>query len=554
LKFEYLKADWVKFFEAAKAKVTEKEIADEFAKRKEGFRMSMEDELARPLPSIDTPEAETDDTSETAKPADDTKNEPGETKAEEKKEAGKPADKPADKQPEEKPAAKDGEKATEKQPEAPGEKKLEPPRNNGGAEGAADEPATSGANDKPAAAANEKKESPAGAAGAKTAGDLGQPALKSGPAPPEPDEPPPVRAPEPPLHDDEILHRFRDELITSIATESAQKAIDKALDEAKGKMDVFYELDWTRWRDEHAKASPTEGPKFDLARFAKADLGLTFHRTTPLSAFEARREPELGKSLVVGRTTGERGEDFVQFAFTKRTFYQPARSKREDDLHKHQYVFWRIDESAERVPSFTEIRDEVLRVWKISNKSGKNARDLARVRADDIARNVRGLNQTLKERYLGESTTKVIETDAFSWRTRGRTPLGADFGFPRLSDIEGVEEPGDEFMRSLFQLKDREIGVATNAPGTVVYVAQVFDEPGSDPESLRRLFTSTPYSFVNRQLVELLRLPEDYAQEGPAIISYIERPEYFRRLFDQLEKLYDVEWVEKEPDAEAEQT
>jgi hypothetical protein len=116
-------------------------------------------------------------------------------------------------------------------------------------------------------------------------------------------------------------------------------------------------------------------------------------------------------------------------------------------------------------------------------------------------------------------------------------------------------------MRSVFQLKDRELTVAVNAPGTVTYVVQVFDEPSSDLESLRRAFTSTAYTNYNPHLAEMLRQQgfrdaELSAQQGPAIVSIYDVNDIRVRLFDQIEKIYDVEWVEKDPDeaAAAEQT
>ncbi|MEX0586512.1 MAG: hypothetical protein WD176_07710, partial [Pirellulales bacterium] len=528
LRFEYLKADWVKFFENAKGEVTEKEIAEEFKKRKDDMRAQLEAELALPADMGITEDKE-----------------PADAKSPEKKAGeGKPENEAA-----EKPA----EKKTDAKADDPADKKLEPPRSNGGAEEAAEESkkeevkSQKGNDDvKKDAAAPKSAEPPAG-----------ETSKKRGPAPPEPTLLPEEerlaalakskgpRAPEPTLDDAEVLAHFREELITSIANQKAEEAITAALNRAYGQMQRFHEFDWTRWRDEHPKSSPTAGPGFALAKLAKNDEGLTFHRTPPLSAFEAYRDPDLGRALVV-TSAAERGQNFVEFAYRQRGFYDPARAKGPDETNKNQYVFWRIDERPESVPEFAQIRDEVLRTWRMSNTAGKNARDLARERADDIARNVRGLNQTLKERFIDDRTMKVVESGAFAWLTRGSTPMGLQFGFPRLSEVEGVEEPGNEFMQSVFRLKDREIGVAMNAPGTVAYIVQVFDEPDSEPETLRREFTSTAYSSVNRQLVELLGLPERLAQMGPAVVSDLEGMDYSRRLFEQLEKEYDLKWERKE--------
>jgi hypothetical protein len=43
----------------------------------------------------------------------------------------------------------------------------------------------------------------------------------------------------------------------------------------------------------------------------------------------------------------------------------------------------------------------------------------------------------------------------------------------RISDVEGVDYPGSEFMRAVFTLDEGETGVAMNRPETNVYVVQV---------------------------------------------------------------------------------
>jgi hypothetical protein len=156
----------------------------------------------------------------------------------------------------------------------------------------------------------------------------------------------------------------------------------------------------------------------------------------------------------------------------------------------------------------------------------------------------------LKERYLDDKDVKVIETGEFTWLTSGAAP-GTFDNRPRVSEVDGVEEPGNEFMRDVFRLRDREVGVAFNAPKTVAYVVQVFDASGSSPDALRADFTARRYSEWNPDLIELaarFNVSPLIAQGGYAIVSIAERNDLDRRLEEQLEKSFELTW-ERDPRA-----
>ena len=61
---------------------------------------------------------------------------------------------------------------------------------------------------------------------------------------------------------------------------------------------------------------------------------------------------------------------------------------------------------------------------------------------------------------------------------------------PKLSEVEGVDMPGEAFMRTVFGLKKGEIGVAMNQPQTVAYVVKVI-EFAPPPRLLMDLFETT---------------------------------------------------------------
>ena len=64
---------------------------------------------------------------------------------------------------------------------------------------------------------------------------------------------------------------------------------------------------------------------------------------------------------------------------------------------------------------------------------------------------------------------------------------------PRLSKVEGVDHPGADFMRAVFDLAPGEIGVAMNQPKTVAYAIRMVETRPSD-EILRAGFELEKYS------------------------------------------------------------
>ena len=56
--------------------------------------------------------------------------------------------------------------------------------------------------------------------------------------------------------------------------------------------------------------------------------------------------------------------------------------------------------------------------------------------------------------------------------TYGSVPADASASPPKLSEVEGVDMPGEAFMRTVFGLKQDGIGVAINTPQTVAYVVR----------------------------------------------------------------------------------
>jgi hypothetical protein len=385
------------------------------------------------------------------------------------------------------------------------------------------------------------------------------------------------RATEPAFTDDEILARNRESIVKRLAEDRARKAMTKALDDTFQAMDRFYSTEYRTWLiantpdDPNGKAKKeppkTPAPKFDLAKLARPDEGLTYHQTSMLSFEEIVRDPALGQTFVDRRwgeeadpTTKEvnvvmqqEGTRLANYVFTSKSQMSPFRA--EDEIegtaggsYRNQYVLWTTDERPEQTLPFAEIKDRVERAWRIANTTGKSARDLARENAQQIADEINGnrtngMVQTLKERFPDRSEVK--ETEEFTWYEPHEMPIGTGplgklhTRAPTLTKLEAVELGEDHFYREVFRLANRQAGTAMNDAGEIVYVVQVFDSVSSTPEKLREDFQRATFSLTQSQFRQIPSVP---AEQGYVLSSRLDHAVAHNAWIEQFERDYDLKW------------
>jgi hypothetical protein len=129
-------------------------------------------------------------------------------------------------------------------------------------------------------------------------------------------------------------------------------------------------------------------------------------------------------------------------------------------------LFWKIQNKPAVVPELKDIRDEVLFAWKT-----RAARDEARKQAEELAAKARQNPKPLAEQFPDRD---VKLTNAFSWY---ETDLSGGFDQrpqpTRISRIDGVQDPGPEFMQTVFGLDVEQVGTAMNNPENICYVIRV---------------------------------------------------------------------------------
>lgn len=282
----------------------------------------------------------------------------------------------------------------------------------------------------------------------------------------------------------EPLEKVQDTIRDTIAGEKANARMIEIFDELQAAMRRYADdRDLFAARPD-AKASAAQAPVFPFEELAKS-------KNVEAKTLDMVTSAEAGSSDIgqVQRTVRRsqfdfRNEPFNEFAFAESLVkYKPEAGQ---DGEGNGYLFWKTDEKPAFVPPLDTVRDRVVYAWKMIK-----ARDLAQKRADELAGQARAAKKSLAEVFTGQPDLKVTETSPFSWLTTGNVPQDPFGSQPRLSEVDGVEHPGEAFMKAVFGLSPGEIGVASNNPQDTYYVVRLVDYDRPTDE-LRNEFAIEP--------------------------------------------------------------
>ncbi|MEX0677218.1 MAG: hypothetical protein WD063_09095 [Pirellulales bacterium] len=264
----------------------------------------------------------------------------------------------------------------------------------------------------------------------------------------------------------EPLAKVADTIRTTLARQKAEERVREQFDELSGEM--------RRYTDEQDIYTAEKGtnPR------AKPPVPLNFSELAKGKDVQARElksvtaeqvaEEGIGKAFRIVQSQGSpipMTVPFVNFAFaeTLPTYKAEVIQNNDNDA----FLFWKTQEEPAYVPPLDQIRDKVVRAWKLIK-----AREVARKRALEYAVQARALKKPLQELFGTQTTLKISDTGPFSWLTLGNVPEqpGAQ---PRLSEVEGVDRGGPEFMKAVFSLEAGGIGISLNEPETIVYTIRL---------------------------------------------------------------------------------
>lgn len=521
---EFVKVDFGKLVDEEKAKITEEQIKAEYDKRIAAgeFKVPKLPDASLDFPAT-KPEEKTPEKTDPATPPSDGDKKPAEEKATEPK----PEDKPVEPKPEEK--AVDP-KAEPKPEDKPAEPKPEAPKT----EDKPAEPKPEGsqlsvvcvtAQDEAAPATDEKKDEKKADAPAaepkpeeKPADPKSEPKPEAKPAEEkpatDPAQPSTVAPATPDQPQFQPLEKVRDQILTSLAREPAQKRLDEAF-AAVRKAVTKHGRETSGARRNH-KDNPSKHKKpdeFPLAKVAKA-AGVEFESIDFIDQFQLEKDHEIGKTSA--RSAGRFGNSlpFTSSAYDpKRDVYIPEQVNAM--FSQMEYLYWLTDSKADYVPEFKDCEKEIVKAWKVIE-----ARKLAKAEAEHLAKEVT-TGKTLKESFLNRTVT---ESALFTWLSQGFTPYG--MGEPQLSDVKGVEFAGMDFMKQVFAMKVGETGVAPNQPESVYYVVRLV-KTAPDDALLRELFVGGTAQRSMQSIYQIWRR---------------ERGQIEQQWLTDLEKEYTVVW------------
>lgn len=312
----------------------------------------------------------------------------------------------------------------------------------------------------------------------------------------------------------ETLDSVKDKIREQLAREKANARIDAVFTAVAGDVTRYAE-DYALWQAKQiASSQPPKAPDLDL--IAKQQ-GLEAGRSGLVTVAQALGAGGIGQSFEFipdpGSRFGIRQQNWLDSIFGQNTM--PLRPVTSRDAAGNRYISWKTEDQAEFVPDFEKVRDNVEFSWRIVEGRG-----LARKKAEDIASQASAAKQSLEATVAGREGLKVTQVGPFTWLSGGTAPGSAPF----VAQPEGIEMPGDEFMKVVFSLEPGQTAVAFNEPRTVCYC-------------IRLVNLEPPASELRDQFVESRSDPR-----RTGMVAQQEFSESFGRWIEGLEKQYGLKW------------
>lgn len=346
--------------------------------------------------------------------------------------------------------------------------------------------------------------------------------------------------------DEKLREEIRERLARDVAEPKATERMDKAIEAAR----VAVEQHARQIVRAKLLESVKTPPPFDIKKVAQEN-GLEYGSTPLIDVTDVvdaqRSDPKDNdpayyallratetvvsqQGQTVNRTLAELGFTGDLELYTPRSLVQGYLLANFPIPPDAVYLYWRAEEKPERVPELKEVRDSVIAAWKL-----KKAFPMAEQRAKTYVEKAAASPDKSLGEVFPDVAKALIQTNEFSWMTRGATPVGGG-GSPVLSTVTGtvgkknvtVDLIGDPFMRAVFALKVDQVGSAVNNPETIVYVVRIQKE-NMDEDQRKQLF------------VAARRLSPDVMQ-----IAQMDRGDLLRAWYERLEKDYQVKWI-REP-------
>ena len=249
----------------------------------------------------------------------------------------------------------------------------------------------------------------------------------------------------------------------TVANERARDEVDAKFEDFKNNvMGPFQE----RYYDSGAGSKSKGLAPGDLLKNAAVKAGLTYESTPLVPA----STPDLFGPIAKSHRGSDRAFDAVPFAslaFSPRTdLYVPMELSDAKFLDEggHRFLAWKIQDEPERIPSLAEVREDVVRAWKI-----EKARPLAEAEANKLKVAVDAVGGGAKIRDAA-GKRPVITTEPRARLVPAPMTNINDMGQMRLSEIVEIPHAGEAIREAIFGLDEKTAAVAPDATKSVYYV------------------------------------------------------------------------------------
>lgn len=250
------------------------------------------------------------------------------------------------------------------------------------------------------------------------------------------------------------LKDVADDIKRRMVTADARAARDAALDSAEKEISKFQMLR-DRFKfgydgNQEDKEEPAVPNFLEIAD----KYGVQFAETGLVDETQIGDE-QIGQVIVfdiANRRAVQIADQLFQ-AYENVSVFQPLSA--EDFRDNAKYLYWFAEKVDQKVPTFDEARESVVKYWKRNQ-----AIESALSEAESIAEKANSQKKLLSDLYPDEA----VDTGGFSWFSKfGRFAYGTPVG---------VTAAGEDFMKSAFELGEREVGVAMNETRDTVYAVQ----------------------------------------------------------------------------------
>ncbi len=268
-----------------------------------------------------------------------------------------------------------------------------------------------------------------------------------------------------------------------------QKANQRMVQIARELLDPLarFSQQWVRWDASGRKGPEPQMPDLSplLSRYQ-----LKLEESPLVDADELFEKYPLGKAYL--------GQPDPQFGWRRTLAVLPVvfqhlgvfQVEQARDLENNHYVFWKVEDRPSYVPTLDEVREEVVRVWRL-----KEAAKVALAGAEGYLRTLRGDEKPDLAREARVTGKPLIRPQPFSWwESRGFM----QYGISQVPELGPVDE---EFMKTIFSLEPGELALVSNRPETVYYIVRLlgFEYRGGMTEEQARLAFRRTMEMVTRE-------------------------------------------------------